>query len=68
MTVRHLLVAVDDSPASARASEFVNGFFVGLDVTVTAMNVGRTPLTSPYAVDPGGVYAWPHSALRVVRQ
>lgn len=60
--MRHILVAVDDSEASARVAEFVNGFFDALDVTITAMNVSRAPLPSPYAIDPGGVFAWPYSS------
>lgn len=59
---RRILVAIDDSSASARVSAFVNRFFEELDVTVTAINVGRTPLTSPYPVDAGAVYAWPYYA------
>ena len=62
MTTRHILVAIDDSAASDRVSEFVNGFFDSLDVKVTAMNVGAAPVTTPYAIDSGGVYAWPYYA------
>lgn len=43
-------------------TDFVNGFFDALDVTITAMNVGSAPLPSPYAIDPGGAFAWPYSS------
>lgn len=58
--MRHVLVAVDDSEASERAAEFVNRFFGGLDVSITAVNIGDTAITwSPYAAAPGLVYPWP---------
>lgn len=58
--MREVLVAVDDSEASERAAEFVNGFFNDLDVSITAVNVGRVPLSwGPYAAAPGVLYPWP---------
>lgn len=57
--MRRILVAVDDSDASDRVVEFVNGFFGGMDVEVTGMNVGRLPHHDiPAGVGWGGMYAW----------
>lgn len=58
--MREILVAVDDSEASERVSDFVNDFFVGLDVTITAVNVGTLAVAQPYPALPGAVYPWPY--------
>ena len=61
--MRQVLVAVDDSTTSERVSEFVNRFFGDLDVSITAINVGTTPLTwSPYPAGPGVLHPWPYPA------
>lgn len=39
-----MLVAVDDSDASARVSDFVNTFFGGLDIEIIAITVGEVAL------------------------
>jgi nucleotide-binding universal stress UspA family protein len=65
--MRRILLAVDETDASARAAAFVDRFFGDLDVAVTAVNVARAPIgwatSRPYAMVPpvpfGGVYAWP---------
>lgn len=58
--MREVLVAMDDSEASERAAQFVNSFFGDLDVSITAVNVGRVPLSwGPYAAAPGALYPWP---------
>lgn len=62
--MRQILVAVDESEASARVSDFVNRFFEGLDVSVIAVNVGRVPIpvavpTGAYAA-PGATFTWPY--------
>lgn len=59
--MRHILVAVDDSASSEHVAEFVNGFFGGLDVEVTAVNVGQAPIGwGVYPATPGALYPWPH--------
>jgi nucleotide-binding universal stress UspA family protein len=53
-----MLVAVDKTEGSRRAAEFVNRFFAGMDVSITAVNVARSPVDSVPAVPYGGVYPW----------
>lgn len=61
--MRQILVAVDEGEASERVAEFVNEFFGGLDVSVTAVNVGSAPLTrGSYPAMPGMLYPWPYAA------
>lgn len=58
--MRNVLVAVDDSEASAHVADFVNDFFGSLDVSITAVNIGSVALAwGPYAAAPGMVYQWP---------
>jgi nucleotide-binding universal stress UspA family protein len=52
--VKRILVALDESDASAHAAEFVNDFFGGGDYEVLALNVAGTPV--PW-VDAGIGYA-----------
>ena len=59
--MRHILVAVDESEASERVSEFVNRFFEGMEVSITALNVGSVQLDwAGYPAVPGAVYPWPY--------
>lgn len=55
---RRILVAVDESDASRRVADFVNTFFDGLGMEITAINVGRGPwIAAPYP--PAGVaFGW----------
>jgi nucleotide-binding universal stress UspA family protein len=55
----HILVAVDKTEGSRRAAEFVNRFFAGMDVSITAVNVARSPANTMPAVPYGKVYPWP---------
>lgn len=64
--MRHILLAVDETEASERAASFVERFFTGADVTITAVNVARARIpwgVSTYGWMPpapyGGLYAWP---------
>ena len=50
-----ILVALDDTPASQRAAEFVNAFFASADVEVVALNVGAISIPWSPAAVPGGV-------------
>jgi nucleotide-binding universal stress UspA family protein len=54
-----ILVAVDTSEGSRRASEFVDRFFAGMDATIKAVNVARTPPGMATAPPYGAVYTWP---------
>lgn len=54
-----ILVAVDETEGSRRAAEFVDRFFKGMDVSITAVNVARNPSDTVPPVPYGGVYAWP---------
>ena len=58
--MKRILVAVDDSTASKRAATFVEGFFRGDDVTITAVNVAHTPVPWMAPVPFGAVYTWPY--------
>ena len=63
IAMREVLVAVDESDASARVREFVNGFFGGLDVSITVVNVGTAPVAwGPYVTAPGGIGPWGYAA------
>ncbi len=57
-----VLVAVDQSEGSRRAAAFVDRFFGGTDVSITAVNVSADPAllppVVPVGVPFGGVYAW----------
>jgi nucleotide-binding universal stress UspA family protein len=54
--VPRILVAVDKTDGSRRAAEFVDRFFSGMDVAITAVNVARTPVEALLAVPFGGVF------------
>jgi nucleotide-binding universal stress UspA family protein len=58
--MRRILVAVDDSAASKRAATFVESFFRGDDVAITAVNVAHTPVPWMAPVPFGAVYTWPY--------
>ena len=55
-----MLVAIDESEASGRVSDFVNRFFGGSDVEVLALNVACGPLPLYPGVSFGMVspYIW----------
>src|ERR687891_239034 len=57
--MKRVLVAVDETEASRRAAEFVDRFFAGMDVSITAVNVARQPVEWLPATPYGGVFAWP---------
>jgi nucleotide-binding universal stress UspA family protein len=57
-----ILVAVDETEASDRAAAFVDRFFAGMDASITAVNVARTPGRADLPVPYGGIYAWPRPA------
>lgn len=58
-----ILVAVDESEASERVRDFVNEFFAGMDVSITAVNVGAGPVAwGPYVTAPGGLDSWGYAA------
>jgi nucleotide-binding universal stress UspA family protein len=60
--MRRILVAVDDSDASARVARFVNAFFSGFDAEVLAINVAEVSATwIPPVVGFGVMYPWPYS-------
>lgn len=63
--MRHILVAVDRSEGSRRATEFVNRFFAGMDVSITAVNVARDPVEAMPAVPFGRAYPWPWPATPI---
>jgi nucleotide-binding universal stress UspA family protein len=60
----HVLLAVDESDASARAAAFVERFFVPREDTVTAINVAETPMDTIPPIPFGGLYRWPWPAVR----
>jgi nucleotide-binding universal stress UspA family protein len=61
--MRQILVAFDDSASSERVTEFVNRFFGGLDVSVTAVNVARDPVMwRGYPTSPWVFHPWPYPA------
>lgn len=71
--MRRILLAVDETEGSERAAEFVERFFAGLDVSITAVIVARAPIAwGPFGtagwVPPafGAVYAWPWAQARDV--
>lgn len=58
--MRHILVAVDETPASRRAGAFVDGMFGGRDdVSIVALNVARVPVDWMPPAPYGGIYPWP---------
>ncbi|HEY8547989.1 MAG TPA: universal stress protein [Acidimicrobiales bacterium] len=58
--MRRILVAVDGSTASKRAATFVESFFRGDDVAITAVNVAHNPVPWLAPVPFGAVYTWPY--------
>lgn len=50
---RRILVALDDSPASQRAAEFVNRFFDGAEAEIVAVNVSAVTIPWLPAATPG---------------
>lgn len=58
--VKRILVAVDESAASRRAASFVDGFFRGDDVSITAVNVARSPVPWMAPVPFGAAFTWPY--------
>jgi nucleotide-binding universal stress UspA family protein len=53
-----ILVAVDRTEGSRRAAEFVDRFFAGMDVGITAVNVTRGPVDAVRSVPFGAVFPW----------
>ena len=53
-----ILVAVDRTKGSRRAAAFVDRFFAGMDVAITAVNVARNPVDTVPPVAFGGVFPW----------
>ena len=53
-----ILVAVDRTEGSRRAAAFVDRFFAGKDVAITAVNVARNPVDTVPLVAFGGVFPW----------
>lgn len=59
-----ILVAVDETEASARVASFVNEFFGGLDVEIVALHVGdAVPAWYPDGVVRGALFAWPYPVV-----
>jgi nucleotide-binding universal stress UspA family protein len=56
--VPRILVAVDTTERSRRAATFVDRFFAGMDVAVTAVNVARDPVDTMPPMPFGGVFPW----------
>jgi nucleotide-binding universal stress UspA family protein len=56
--VPRILVAVDRTEGSRRAAAFVDRFFAGMDVAVTAVNVARDPPETVPPVPFGEVFPW----------
>lgn len=65
---KKILVAVDETEASRRAVEFVEEFFMGADVSLTVVNVARSPVSWVPASPYGGVAAWPYPMGDVRRE
>jgi nucleotide-binding universal stress UspA family protein len=59
MSMRRILVAVDETDASRRAARFVEGFFDADDVSIVAVNVARVPVAWVPPMPYGTVYGWP---------
>jgi nucleotide-binding universal stress UspA family protein len=53
-----ILIAVDETEGSRRAAEFVERFFAGMGVAITAVNVARTSVAAMPGVPFGGVFPW----------
>lgn len=62
--MKKILVAVDESESSARAAKFVQEFFRGDDVSLTAVNVASQPVEWMPAAPYGGITAWPAPAVQ----
>jgi nucleotide-binding universal stress UspA family protein len=58
LDVPRILVAVDSTEGSRRAAGFVDRFFAGMDVAITAVNVARNPGDAVPLVPFGGVFPW----------
>jgi nucleotide-binding universal stress UspA family protein len=56
--VPRILVAVDRTEGSGRAAAFVDRFFAGMDLAITAVNVVRNPGDMVPPVPFGGVFPW----------
>jgi nucleotide-binding universal stress UspA family protein len=57
--MKRILVAVDESEASARAARFVHEFFAGFDAEIIGLSVARSPVPEvPPGVPYGGMYLW----------
>jgi nucleotide-binding universal stress UspA family protein len=64
-----ILVAVDETDGSRRAAEFVDRFFAGMDVQITAVNVAQPPRGTASPAAYGSMHAWPWGpAVDVERQ
>lgn len=59
--MKKILVAVDETEASRRAVKFIEEFFSEGDVSMTVVNVARTPASWVPASPYGGVIPWPYS-------
>lgn len=59
--MKKILVAVDESEASRRAVDFVEAFFDGDDVSLTAVNVASAPVAWLPATPYGAIIPWPYS-------
>jgi nucleotide-binding universal stress UspA family protein len=53
-----ILIAVDGTEGSQRAADFVDRFFAGMEVGITAVNVARNPVDTPPMVPFGQVFPW----------
>lgn len=60
--MKKILIAVDESEASRRAVEFVEGFFKGEDASLTAVNVAESPVAWLPATPYGTIIPWPLSS------
>jgi nucleotide-binding universal stress UspA family protein len=57
--VKRILVAIDETEASARAARFVNEFFAGFEAEIIGLSVARSPVPEvPPDVPYGGMYLW----------
>jgi nucleotide-binding universal stress UspA family protein len=56
--VPRILVAVETTEGSRRAAAFVDRFFAGMDVAITAVNVARDPVDTMPPMPFGGVFPW----------
>jgi nucleotide-binding universal stress UspA family protein len=56
--VGRILIAVDGTEGSQRAADFVDRFFAGVDVGITAVNVAPNPVDTPPLMPFGQVFPW----------